>query len=74
MIMCDGTWRGGGIYIQTDSFTIQDVVFLLNVLKVKFDLDCTINYQRGNPILYIRAHSVRSLIPHILPFMHPSMY
>lgn len=60
-IMCDGTYNSG-IRLQTDSFSIQDVVFIINVLKVKFNLDCTVHYQRGNPVIYISSRSTKLLI------------
>ena len=43
--MC-GAERGtynSGVIIQTESFTIDEVIFILNVLKIKFNLDCSIH-------------------------------
>lgn len=63
----DGTnVRGGGIIIQTDSFTVTDVVILINVLIIKFNCKCTIHYQRGNPVIYISRRSVRALSNELL--------
>lgn len=66
----DGTnIKGGGIILQTDSFTTIDVVRLISVLIYKFNCKCTLRYQRNNPVIYISKHSVRkltvSLLPHI---------
>jgi len=44
----DGTFvKGGGIYLQTQSFTVIEVVRLINVLIIKFNCKCTIHYQEG---------------------------
>ena len=70
--MSDGAYNLG-VRIQTDSFTVKHVVFIINILKIKFDLDCTIHYQYGNPVLYIKSKSIKKNLHNILPFMHESM-
>lgn len=40
-IQGDGSYRRGGLVLCTDNFTIQEVVLLMNVLVVKFQLDVT---------------------------------
>ena len=41
--------------LKTDSFSIKrqrrEVVLLINILIIKFDLDCSLHMQRGNPVL-----------------------
>jgi len=71
-IMGDGTFNSG-VRLQTDSFTVQEVVFLINVLIIKLNLDCTIHYNRGNPVLYIKSKSIKKNLHNILPYMHDSM-
>ena len=71
-IMGDGTYNSG-IRIQTDSFTVKEVVFIINVLIIKFNLECSLHYQRGNPILYIKSKSIKNNIHNLLPYMHDSM-
>jgi LAGLIDADG DNA endonuclease family len=52
--MCDGSrGTGGGFILCTDSFTIQDVVRLINVLIIKYNLNCSIQYYNGLPRIYI---------------------
>ncbi|RUP52135.1 hypothetical protein BC936DRAFT_140590 [Jimgerdemannia flammicorona] len=41
--MDDGYKDGNSFRIATESFTESEVLLLINVLKTKFDLDCSIN-------------------------------
>jgi len=71
-IMGDGTYNSG-VRIQTDSFTEKEVVFIINVLIIKFHLECSIHYQRENPVLYIKSKSIKKNLHNLLPYMHDSM-
>jgi hypothetical protein len=73
-IMGDGTWHSYGLRLCTDSFSISDVVRLMNVLIIKFQLDCTLQMYRGKyPRIYIRATSMPLLRSIIKEHMDPSM-
>jgi len=73
-IMGDGNWVGSGLRLCTDSFTIPEVVRLINVLMIRYRLDCTLQIHHGHPRIYIRARSITRLRSIVLPFMHSSMY
>lgn len=70
--MGDGTYNSG-VRIQTESFTVQEVVFIMNVLMIKFNLECNLHTQRGYPILYINSKSIKKNLHNLLPYMHSSM-
>jgi heme/copper-type cytochrome/quinol oxidase subunit 1 len=74
-IMGDGTYvkKGGGIYLQTQSFSVIDNVRLMNVLIIKFNCKCTLHMQRGLPVIYISRKSVKNLTPLLLPYVIPTM-
>ena len=72
-IMGDGTKASKGIVLQTQSFTIQECVFIISILIYKFNLKCSIQMQRGKPTIYISSKSFQKLIPLILPYMCNSM-
>jgi len=72
IIMGDGTRQGSGLTICTDSFTVEEVVRIMTVLYVRYDIDSTINYHNGNPRIYIRASSMPTLRNLVCPYMHPS--
>ena len=74
MIMGDGAVRSHGLIICTDSYTVQDVVRLMNVLMIRYRLDCTCRfYSTTQPRIYIIQHSMPSLLNIVYPYMHPSM-
>jgi len=74
-IMCDGTYNSG-LRLQTESFTVNDVIFIINILKIKFDLDCSIHYQRNYrfaTVIYIKSKSIKRNLHNLLPFMYEDM-
>ena len=72
-IMCDRTKTYNGITLQTQSFTIQEVVSIISILIHKFDLKCSLHMQRSQPTIYISSKSMKKIIPLILPYMCNSM-
>ena len=71
--MGDGTKNNKGLSLQTQSFTIQECVFIISVLIYKYNLKCSIQLQRNQPTIYISSKSMKKLIPCILPYMCKSM-
>jgi hypothetical protein len=68
-ICCDGTKTYKGLTLQTQSFTIKEVVFIVNILMYKFNLKCSIHMQRNQPTIYISSKSMETLQPYILPYI-----
>jgi len=70
--MCDGLSNQYGLTLCTDGFTVQDVVRLINILIIRYDLDCKLHFNNGKPRIYISAKSMeqlRELVrPYIIPF------
>ena len=74
MIIGDGSVQQHGLIICTDSYTVQDVVRLINVLMIKYRLDCWLrNHTPTQPRIYISQSSMPSLLNIVSPFMHSSM-
>jgi len=48
MIMGDGTAREYGLEICTNSYSLEDVVRLINVLMIRYRLECTIRLKKQN--------------------------
>jgi hypothetical protein len=73
-IMGDGSLhKEGGLILCTDSFTIEEIILLINVLIIKYNLICSIHNYGGKKRIYISVKSmpiVRSLVsPYIVPSM-----
>jgi len=73
LIMGDGTAVSSGIRICTDSFTLKDVVRLINVLIIKYRLKCTLHMSDNKPRIFISSKSMDLLTSIIYPYIIPSM-
>jgi hypothetical protein len=77
-IMGDGTAQHG-LTICTNSFSAYDVVRLLNVLVIRYNLSCTIHLRRNQNkkkieyLIHIRQRSMPLLRSIVAPYFHPSM-
>jgi len=71
--MGDGNKSGKGLTLNTQSFTFKEVVFIVNILIHKFNLECSIHKQRNQFIIYIKAKSMKKLKLKLLPYIYPSM-
>ena len=64
-IMGDGSSERHGIILCTNSFTVQDVVKLMNILIIRYGLECNLRIKkRKNKIeymIYIRQSSMTRL-------------
>ena len=77
LIMGDGSALSHGLIICTNSYSLEDIVRLMNVLMIRYRLECTITLKRQNKkieyMIYIRQTSMPSLFNIVSPYMHPSM-
>lgn len=64
---------GVGIKISTDSFTVQDVVRLINVLVIRYRLKCTLHMANNKPRIFISSKFMVLLKSIINPYIVPSM-
>lgn len=74
LIMGDGSKQRHGLIICTDSYKLVDVVSLMNVLMIRYRLDCTIRVHNKNQYrIYINQSSMALLVKIVSPYMHYSM-
>ena len=74
VIMGDGSAREYGLTLCTDCYTLSDVIRLINVLILRYGLDCTLQEKRDNQYrIYIKSKSMPLLRSIVSPFMHSSM-
>jgi len=52
--MGDGYKHGNGLELCTDSFNVEDVVRLMNVLMVRYRLECTLRFKKLSSTAYPR--------------------
>jgi hypothetical protein len=73
LIMGDATALNYGLIICTDSYSIQDVVRLINVLIIKYRLECSCYNALTKPRIYIKSKSMPILRDVVKPYMTESM-
>lgn len=73
-IMGDGHFNKTGLLLCTDSFLMKDIVLLMNVLLIKYNINSVIQYiGKKYPRIYIGKKSMPQLRKIVLPHMHKSM-
>ena len=74
-IMDDGCWVSSGVRIATNSFKLEEVEILNNVLKSKYNLETTIQniWLQNQYSIYIKKESVNNLRNIVGPYIHSSM-
>lgn len=72
----DGTYYAkGGLELCTDSFTLDEVIFLSHILNYFFNLRCTLHTKRKNGYrIYIEKSSMSHLRNLVKPYLPKSMY
>lgn len=73
-VMGDGQVRTNGLRLCTDSFTFSEVVKLMNVLIIKYRINCSMHIYRGKPRIYIPAYYISLLTSIVKPHMSSDMY
>lgn len=67
-IMGDGSKRGKGLVLCTDNFNLQEVVLLVNILIIKFEINPTIQKEKDKFRIYLNEKSLMKIKPFILPY------
>lgn len=70
-LMDDGYKYKNGFYICTESFSNEDLLLLIQVLKYKFNLECSIHKHSNGQRIYILSSSKSKLINLISPYFLP---
>lgn len=68
----DGAYNSG-ITLQTQCFTVKELVLIINVLILKFGLECNIHKQDNYYVIYIKSKSIKNNLHNMLPYIHPTM-
>jgi len=74
VIMGDGSAKKYSLKICLDSYTILDVIRFMNVLIIRYELDCTLHFHTPTqPRIHIKQKSMPKLRAIVEPFTHESM-
>jgi len=75
-IMRKGKKKNKGLILYTDNFTLYEVIILINILILKFNIKPTLhkNKDSKNYRIYINKLDLNKLIPFIIPYFHPIFY
>jgi hypothetical protein len=70
LIMGDGSARDYGLTLCTDCYTITDVIRLMNVLIIRYGINCTLQKKKNNQyriytLLLVICHYLDLLLLHI---------
>lgn len=73
-IMGDASARPHGLLLCTDSYSVSDVIKLMNVLMIKYELNCTLQFPAENrPRKDIKQSSMPKLRKIVSIYIIPSM-
>lgn len=70
--MDNGIFKNSEVRIAINSFTKKEGELLIYVLKLKFNINSTLNKNNDKYKLYIKNND--KLINIVKPYFHPSMY
>lgn len=74
IIIGDGSFvKGGGLTLNLQSFLTKELIFIINILKIKFNLNCLLHKSRSQYLIYIRVESIKRLYPIIYKYILPSI-
>ncbi len=74
-IMDDGTRNRYGLILCTDSYSLKDIMLLINILIIKYDLKCNLREPRKNQFrIYIQEKSMNKLRLLVKPHMIESRF
>lgn len=73
-IMDDGSKEGSGILLHTNSYTYEEVLLLIKILKNKYKIESVPRKKYNKHIIYINAKSVPILVKLVKIHMHPKFY
>jgi heme/copper-type cytochrome/quinol oxidase subunit 1 len=74
IIMSDGShMEGGGLLLHLQNFTAKELIYFSNILKIKFDLNCTLHKSRNKYAIYIKKESMDRLYLGVKDYIIPDM-
>jgi LAGLIDADG DNA endonuclease family len=72
-IMGDGAKKNKGIILCTDNFTFKEVIILMNILLLKFNIKSSIHLEKNKPRIYVTYKELLRIWMALKPYIHESM-
>ena len=72
--MSDGAKKNKGLILCTDNFSWQEVVLLMNILKIKFDINSKIYLEKNKPRIYISQLELVRIKDFLKPYFISHFY
>ena len=69
----DGSKCSNGFHLNTNAFSLEDLGLLLDLLRVKLNLTCSLHPRGKGNRIYISAGSMPAFRALVTPYFHPSM-
>lgn len=69
----DGSKCSNGFHLNTNAFSLEDLDLLLDLLRVKLNLICSLHPRGKGNRIYISAKSMLAFRSLVTPHFHPSM-
>lgn len=73
LIMGDGACQDKGITLNLQAFTLKELIYLMHIFNIKFDINCNIHKSRNQYVIYITTKSLKKLFLYIKQYIHLSM-
>jgi len=73
-IMGDGVALSHGLAICTESYTTQEIILLVNILIVRYGIECTLRPRGNSYRIYIRERSMPLLRTIVGPYIIPAIF
>ncbi len=67
--MSDDARTHKGLTLCTDSFAVKEVILLMNILMIRYNLKCSMHMFAGLPKIYISTSSMLHLREIVKPYM-----
>lgn len=69
-IMGDGSKRNKGITLCTDCFSLKEIILLMNMLYIKFNINTSIHKEKDKYRIYINNKELDKIKNNLIPFFY----
>jgi len=71
--ICGNGAYKSGVVLNTQSFTVKEAILICDILYFDLNLLCRVHFNRGQPIVYIKAKSLKKVKNELLRYIPDSL-